>query len=39
MRNSKGSIVYYLFFASQGTAEKIVTYIFDKYRNIGSRCR
>ena len=32
MRNSKGSIVYYLFFASQkGTAEEIVTYIFDKF--------
>jgi len=32
MRNSKGSIVYYLFFASQkGTAEDIVTYIFDKF--------
>jgi three-Cys-motif partner protein len=32
MRNSKGSIVYYLFFASQkDTAEKIVTYIFDNF--------
>jgi len=32
MRNSKGSTVYYLFFASQkGTAEEIVTYIFDKF--------
>jgi hypothetical protein len=32
MRNSKGSVVYYLFFASQkGTAENIVTYIFDKF--------
>jgi three-Cys-motif partner protein len=32
MRNSKSSIVYYLFFASQkGTAEEIVTYIFDKF--------
>ncbi len=32
MRNSKGSIVYYLFFASQkGTAENIVKYIFDKF--------
>jgi len=32
MRNSKGSIVYYLFFAShKGTAENIVTYIFDKF--------
>jgi len=32
MRNSKGSIVYYLFFASQkDTAENIVTYIFDEF--------
>lgn len=32
MFNSKGSIVYYLFFASQkDTAEDIVTYIFDKF--------
>jgi hypothetical protein len=32
MRNSKGSIVYYLFFASQkNTAENIVTYIFDRF--------
>jgi hypothetical protein len=32
MRNSKGSIVYYLFFASQkDTAEEIVTYIFDNF--------
>ena len=32
MRNSNGSIVYYLFFASQkGTGEDIVTYIFDKF--------
>jgi three-Cys-motif partner protein len=32
MRNSKGSTVYYLFFAShKGTAENIVTYIFDKF--------
>ena len=32
MRNSMGSTVYYLFFASQkGTAEDIVTYIFDKF--------
>jgi len=32
MRNSKGSIVYYLFFASQkDTAENIVTYIFDNF--------
>jgi len=32
MKNTKGSTVYYLFFASQkGTAEDIVTYIFDKF--------
>jgi three-Cys-motif partner protein len=32
MRNSKSSTVYYLFFAShKGTAEDIVTYIFDKF--------
>jgi three-Cys-motif partner protein len=32
MRNSKGSVVYYLFFASQkGTAEAIVKYIFEKF--------
>jgi three-Cys-motif partner protein len=32
MRNSRGSIVYYLFFASQkGTAENIVKYVFDKF--------
>jgi hypothetical protein len=32
MKNSKGSVVYYLFFASQkGTAENIVKYIFDKF--------
>ncbi len=32
MKNSKSSVVYYLFFASQkGTAEEIVTYIFDKF--------
>jgi three-Cys-motif partner protein len=34
MRNSRGVIVYYLFFASpKPVAAKIVTYIFDKYRN------
>jgi len=33
MRNSTGSIVYYLFFASQvKVAEKIVREIFEKYR-------
>jgi three-Cys-motif partner protein len=32
MRNSKNSVVYYLFFASQkDTAEHIVTYIFDTF--------
>ncbi len=32
MKNSKGSTVYYLFFASQkNAAEGIVTYIFDKF--------
>jgi hypothetical protein len=32
MRNSRGSTVYYLFFASQkGTAEDIVKYIFEKF--------
>lgn len=34
MHNTKGAIVYYLFFASQvGVAENIVTDIFAKYRN------
>jgi hypothetical protein len=33
MRNTKGSIVYYLFFASQNpTGGKIVQDIFKKYR-------
>jgi three-Cys-motif partner protein len=37
MRNSKGAIVYYLFFASQkDTAENIVLDVFDKYRNRGA---
>lgn len=36
MRNSRGAIVYYLFFASQkDTAEKIVLDIFAKYQNRG----
>jgi three-Cys-motif partner protein len=36
MRNSKGSIVYYLFFASaKNTAENIVLDIFSKYRKRG----
>jgi three-Cys-motif partner protein len=34
MRNTKGTIVYYLFFASpKPVAMKIVKQIFDKYRN------
>ena len=34
MRNTKGAIVYYLFFASRAdVAEKIVTDIFTRYRN------
>lgn len=37
MRNSKGAIVYYLFFASQkNTAEHIVLDIFEKYENRGA---
>jgi len=33
MQNSKGAILYYLFFASQNTtAEKIAREIFSKYR-------
>ena len=38
MRNSMGSIVYYLFFASQNrVADNIVTYIFNKYRKWGMK--
>jgi three-Cys-motif partner protein len=38
MRNSKGAVVYYLFFASQkDTAEHIVLDIFRKYENRGGR--
>jgi three-Cys-motif partner protein len=38
MRNSKGAIVYYLFFASQNPfAKKIVEHIFTKYPSYGSR--
>jgi len=38
MRNSKGAIVYYLFFASQkNTAENIVRDIFRKYQNRGEQ--
>jgi len=37
MRNSKGAIVYYLFFASQKpVASKIVEHIFKKYRDRGA---
>jgi len=36
MRNTKGAIVYYLFFASQRpVAHEIVTHIFNKYRHHG----
>jgi three-Cys-motif partner protein len=36
MRNSKGAVVYYLFFASPNeTGAKIVRKIFDKYRDKG----
>lgn len=36
MRNSKGSVVYFLFFAAQKpVAGKIVTEIFEKYRHFG----
>ena len=38
MENSKGAIIYYLFFASQnGTAEKIAREIFSKYQKHGSK--
>ncbi len=37
MRNRKGAVVYYLFFASRNpVAKDIVTYIFDKYRSRGA---
>jgi three-Cys-motif partner protein len=37
MRNSRGAIVYYLFFASQkNTAEHIVFEIFEKYQRRGA---
>ena len=36
MRNDQGAIVYYLFFAShKAVAEKIITHIFDKFRDRG----
>lgn len=38
MRNSKGGIVYYLYFASQkDTAEHIVLEIFEKFKNRGEK--
>lgn len=38
MRNNKGAIVYYLFFASPNkTGAHIVEYIFEKYRKRGIR--
>jgi three-Cys-motif partner protein len=38
MRNEKGAVVYYLFFASQNeTGANIVEYIFEKYRKRGLR--
>jgi three-Cys-motif partner protein len=38
MRNSRGAIVYYLFFASQQqVADNIIRHIFDKYRNWGMK--
>ncbi|MBI2061022.1 MAG: three-Cys-motif partner protein TcmP [Nitrospirae bacterium] len=38
MRNSKGAVVYYLYFASPNrTGAKIVKSIFDKYRSMGIR--
>ena len=37
MCNTKGAVVYYLYFASQkDVAHKIVKYIFDKYRGAGA---
>jgi hypothetical protein len=37
MRNSRNTVVYYLFFASpKAVAEKIITDIFNKYRNRSS---
>ncbi len=37
MRNSTGAIVYYLFFASaKAVAQRIITHIFNKYRDRGA---
>jgi len=39
MFSSTGSVIYYLFFASQNkTGEKIARSIFDKYRKLGESC-
>lgn len=39
MLSSTGSVIYYLFFASQNkTGEKIARSIFDKYRKLGGSC-
>ena len=36
MRNEKGAVIYYLYFASPDkTGAKIVSEIFDKYRSEG----
>jgi three-Cys-motif partner protein len=38
MRNSLGNTIYYLFFASpNAVAAKIVSYIFDMFRNVGAK--
>jgi len=38
MRNNQGSVIYYLYFASQNeTGGGIVRDIFNKYRNEGKR--
>lgn len=39
MRNSRGAVVYYLFFAAhQPAADRIVTQILDRYRKQGKLC-
>lgn len=39
MRNSRGSVIYYLYFASpNATANNIVNDIFQKYRKLGGEC-
>ena len=38
MKNSTGSVLYYLLFASQNeTGNRIMSYVFDKYRGEGAR--